>query len=285
MNNTLDLVRFVTVLVRFAATVNGISIKGSTHKPSVRHETSGFLAFVRLGGTEIINANTYCGMLRHRVVIDLYSPKTDPRNIEDVFGLYAAIVNEFPRWGCYLKKAGTVFDDTLNTKASYETGNDEIKTVIDTSKKPLSIPFVFRGLPTTARVEVIDDTKEDSDKYIGEDDIGKFVRYKKPRYHTTEEKADDDQCLKLEKIEKGISRADPLDLLKCRVRTIDSEDKMTEESMRTEFEKLINLDDGEPGPYELASSYLENSGSYSMQDYSGAGIELTFAVDEKVCSC
>lgn len=211
MNNTLDLVRFVTVLTRFAwdyhqaeaeaenkERTRGMNLKASTHKPSIRHKESGLLVYVRLGSTTTINDNVYCGRLRHNIVIDLYSSKGDERNVEEVFELKAAITKEFSKWGEYLKKAGTKFDNWIVTNS--ETG---------------------KMLP-------------------------------------------------------------PLDSLKYRIRK--SIEPFNEQVDAAALEELINLNDGGvPGPYELASSYLENSGLYSMQDFNGVGIELSFNVDENLC--
>ena len=199
MNNTLDLVRCVTILIRYAAKDSSkpdIRNVRSTHKPSKRHEGSGLLAYVRLGGTRIINPNVYCGMLRHTIIIDLYSPKTGEENVEDVFELKNVITKEFPRWGKYISV------DMIELKKAVEPG-------------------------------------ECNKKDYGVDEW--------------------------------------LDHLKCQVR----EKKGPAANL---YPFLDNVE--KSGPYELASSFLENSGLYSMENFSGAGIELSFEVDEKVgASC
>ena len=179
MNNTLNLVRFVTVLVKYAATQsNEQEIKKviSTHRPSKRHELKNMVAYTRLGGTSILVDNVYCGRLRHNIVIDIYSPKTNSSNVEEVFELQTEIRKEFGKWGRYLRRAG---------------------------------------------------------KYDG----------------------------------------DSLDELKERIRN----------GSNGRIEEEIGLDETESGPYELASSFLENGGSYSMADFVGAGLELNFYVDEVLC--
>lgn len=191
MNNTLDLVRFVTVLVKYAATQSKeqeIKRVISTHRPSKRHELKNMVAYTRLGGTSILVDNVHCGRLRHNIVIDIYSPKTNSSNVEEVFKLQTEIRKEFGKWGRYLRRAGTCFKDT-----------------------------------------------EDKDT----------------------------ECKELD-----------LDDLKRKVREADSP------LDREDFEELIGLEKENPGPYELASSFLENGGSYSMADFVGAGLELSFDVDE-----
>ena len=206
MNNTLDLVRFITLLVlisgeRLEEIDKSIKIDRSTHKPSKRNEKSELLAYVRLGGTQIINPNVYCGMLRHTIIIDLYSAKTDPKNVEEVFEFMTKIVEDFPNWGDYIRKAG----GNANYKGSQ----------LDCRKMELRLP-----------------KNKDSEAYkkcFGENDLKEL----------SPEVAED----KIKKLPKD-------------------------------------------GPYELASSFLENSGLYSMQEFNGVGIELSFEVDEKVgASC
>lgn len=195
MNNTQDLLEGI-ILLSELATIDKEGIV--TFDPTTRYESKKFVIFVRLGSTDVINDNAYCGMLRHRIIIDIYSPTTEIKGIKRVFSNKADIEKGFSTWGRLIDRASNV-------------GSAVSKTV--------SIE------------DIADKIYEETQKIDAE---------------------------RKDAMDKGenFEERDPWD----------------------------GIVDPRAGGviYELASSYLENTGTYTLPGPIGTGLEMSFSVDESV---
>lgn len=63
---------------------------------------SGLFIYIRNGGIEIINPNVYCGILRHRIVIDIIGANSTPQTIKKVLCVYSELFGAFKDFGGYI---------------------------------------------------------------------------------------------------------------------------------------------------------------------------------------
>lgn len=74
----------------------------ATTEINLFEERTHFTVYVRLGGTQILNSNVYCGRLQHRVVMDIVTPKASPKRLDNLYEIYSDIANDFGCWGNYI---------------------------------------------------------------------------------------------------------------------------------------------------------------------------------------